>query len=326
MTLVLKGGTLHLKGGKRIEGGTKIKESKKKKAKYNNAQQYLFRRLHVGDFQCPTGVKYKIYDVAADGNCFFYSVLRAMAAKGIPCSFGDEIFDIRKFEPSNPTDIFDGLIHDGLNLVKNDEFEAGKYVREKLYEIFENACNLYNQKKVSTNGCINDLIARIESMKVFGDPQHKTLLKDLNTLNNYMDTGNPLLQHLIECALKVKVRVYNRRTGYGGQWVDYLSNANPLANDVVNILFTGNHYKFMDPSEIRASGGSGRLRTLFEPSSGSSGSTTTTQLTDFDFSGSSSSSKSSGSSSNTTLSNDLQSLVDEGAITLQDAYQLMKSL
>ena len=70
----------------------------------------------------------------------------------------------------------------------------------------------------------------------------------------------------------------------------------------------------MDPSEIRASGGLGRLRALFEPSSDS-----------FDeqsnLSGSSSSSKSYGS-----LSNDIQSLVDEGSITLEDAYQLMKSV
>ena len=310
MTLVLKGGTLYLKSGAKIS-------HRKKKAKLSH-HKCRFWRLPVQNFTCPKNVSYKIYDVAADGNCFFYSLLRAMAAKGIPCSFGDDDnFNIRNTEASEPTDIFDGLIHDNLNLVKNDELEAGRHVREKLYKIFQKACKLYNQsgpqRKVSKTACINVLVENIRSMKNFDDP-HKTLLTDLNTFGNYMDTGNPLLQQLIECALKVKVRVYNSR---GSQWVDYLSNANPLDNDVVNIWFTGNHYKFMHPvlsSNFQPSGGLGLLRTLFEPPSSSSGSSSV------------SSSSVSSSSSNTTLSNDLQSLVDEGAITLQDAYQLMKSL
>ena len=253
MTLVLKGGALYVTGGG--------KRKRKKKA----TKSSIFHRLVVDDFVGPMHISYKIYDVAGDGNCFFYSLLRGMAAKDIACSF-DEIFDIRSTEPSEPTDIFDGLIHDNLNLLKNDELEAGKFLRRKLHDMFTIACNLYNQtgNQVSADACINELVENIREIKNFAHPfePHKTLLRDLGTFGNYMETGNPLLQKLIQCALKVKVRVYSIGMG---TWVEYLKNEDPFAPDVVNIMFTGDHYKFMQPNNGNLLfQGKGRLRRIFK--------------------------------------------------------------
>ena len=151
MTLVLKGGTLYLKGGAKIS-------HKKKKAKLSH-HQCRFWRLPVQNFTCPKNVSYKIYDVAADGNCFFYSLLRAMAAKGIPCSFGDDDnFNIRNTEASEPTDIFDGLPSEYAtlleqkyvyNMTMNEIGRKNGYSRETARRKVAKAVNFYkNNNKI----------------------------------------------------------------------------------------------------------------------------------------------------------------------------------
>ena len=272
--IVLKNGYL-VKGGARKQGGRK---SKKRKIKEQfiplpGYPQHTFTKVNFGRYTCPLGVRYHIHDVCNDGNCFFYSFLRAVQSKEIRCNFV-----LRQYYRPNgatyaPTDIYKGIYHNTLYkyvgsdieerfqtvMVKKDEYQAGRDLRQLLKVEFRRI-NQIRKKEIkskkqdpSPGTCTRDFITTMNKMvrNFAGDEIFREFQNDLNKINQWMDTGSGLLQMLIYCIFNIRVRVFMSETRSEnhpyGKWHDTFETADPNDQNVINLWFGGSHYQFMRP-------------------------------------------------------------------------------
>ena len=277
--IVLKNGYL-VKGGARKQGGRKSKKRKIKEQfiPLTGYPQHTFTKVNFGRYTCPLGVRYHIHDVCNDGNCFFYSFLRAVQSKEIRCRFNNYNFDLRQYYIPNgatyaPTDIYKGIYHNTLYkyvgsdieerfqtvMVKKDEYQAGKDLRNLLKVEFRRI-NQIRKKEIkskkqdpSPGTCTRDFITTMNNMvrNFAGDEIFREFQNDLNRINQWMDTGSGLLQTLIYCIFNIRVRVFMSETRSenhpSGKWHDTFKTADPNDQNVVNLWFGGSHYQFMRP-------------------------------------------------------------------------------
>lgn len=277
--IVLKNGYL-VKGGARKQGGRKSKKRKKAEQfiPLPGYPQHTFTNVELVEFICPMNVTFHVHNVSTDGNCFFYSFLRAVQSKEILCRFKNNNFDLRQYYRPNgatyaPTDIYKGIYHNTLYkyvgsdieerfqsvMVKKDEYQAGKDLRELLKVEFRRI-NQIRKKEIkskkqdpSPGTCTRDFITTMNNMvrNFAGDDIFREFQNDLNRINQWMDTGSGLLQTLIYCIFNIRVRVFMSETRSenhpSGKWHEMFKDVNPNDPNVVNLWFGGSHYQFMRP-------------------------------------------------------------------------------
>ncbi len=280
--IVLKNGYL-VKGGARRQGGRKLKRRKidRQLTLSPGYPQHTFTNVELVEFTCPMNVKFHVHNVSIDGNCFFYSFLRAVQSKRIECKFKNYNFDLRQYYKENgsttytPTDIYKGIYHttvykyEGSDIeerfetamVKKDEYHAGKDLRNLLKVEFRRI-NRIRKKEIkdkkldpSTSNCTRNFITTMNDMvgAYAGEDLFQEFQNELDKLGQWMDTGSGLLQRLIYCMFNIRVRVFMSEIGPNGSWHEIFKHVDPNDPNVVNLWFGGgmgqinNHYQFMRP-------------------------------------------------------------------------------
>ena len=243
------------KSPKKAKSPEKAKSPKKpkkpEKAKRSDeAYQKLLeasKRARVVDMKPSTFVwgndTYKNYDVGADGNCFFYAVLRATYDKGLEPGkslLTDDTGVQQTFAHK------EGQYREHGSNYENKEFIVTQKERAamlKFRRILANKLKSYDPAKGTCHSVNNNylnLYPDVEDQK----KQVTMLAATIQKVNEWVDDVD-VVRLFIECMYDIKVRVFN---GFAKKW-HCGEDVDPKGRRVITLYYTGSHYRWLDHVE-----------------------------------------------------------------------------
>ena len=177
---------------------------------------------------------YNNYDVGGDGNCFFYAVLRATYDKGL-----EPGKSLLTEEPVQKTFAHkEGQYKEyGMNY-ENKEFIVGQQERAamlKFRKILANKLRSYDPAK-GTCPSVNDYL------NLYTVDYITKLATILKKNKEWVDDAE-LVVLFIECVYDIKIRYYHEQMN---QWLFGSGDVDPRGSRVINLYYTGSHYRWLD--------------------------------------------------------------------------------
>ncbi len=165
-----------------------------------------------------------LHDVRGDGNCFHYALLRASKAKGrkpgVTRVKGDPRIEtlIRKGKLIKP-------------VLTKEEFTTYKNLFSNLFPLVD-GCRAFQEPSFQE---------KLE-LAMIGSTR-EAFIQNLTTLKMYIQYLPGVHDVLFQCLFDVKIRVYWEHRG----WVGVYADADPTEEDVVNLYYEPEHFRWLEP-------------------------------------------------------------------------------